>query len=79
MRKYSFPEKNPNFNLYAPFYNCIDYQLAQFFGSSMISSRKIDKFFKQRILKHLHPTYKIQLRSAYNLHKLMYITVNEPP
>ena len=28
IRKYSFPEENPSFNLYAPFCNRIDYQLA---------------------------------------------------
>ena len=77
IRKYSFPEENPSFNLYAPFRNGIDYQLAQFFSSSKISSAKIDKFFKDGILKDLNLTYNVQCRSAHTLHKLMDATVNE--
>ena len=77
IRKYSFPEENPSFNLYAPFRNHIDYQLAQFFSSSKISSAKINKFFKDRILNDLNPTYMVQFRSAHTLHKLRDATVNE--
>ena len=79
IRKYSFPEENLSFNLYAPFRNRIDYQLVQFFSSSKISSAKIDKFFKDRILKDLNPTYNVQFWSAHTLHKLIDATVNEPP
>ena len=78
IRKYSFSEENPRFNLYAPFPNYIDYQLAQFFSSSKISSAKINKFFEDGILKDLNPTYIVQCRSAHTLHKLMDATTNEP-
>ena len=78
IRKYSFPEENLTFNLYALFRNHINYQLAQFFSCSKISSAKINKFFKDGILNDLNPTYIVQFRSAQTLHKLMDATVNEP-
>ena len=78
IRKYSFPEENPNFNLYAPFRHRIDYQLARFFSSAKISSAKINQFFKDGILKDLNLTYTVQFRSAHTLHVLMDATVNEP-
>ena len=59
IRKYSFVEENPSFNLYTPFRNGINDQLVQFFSTSKILSAKIDKFFKDGILKDLNPTYNV--------------------
>ena len=66
--KYSFPEENPTFNLYAPFPYYIDYQLVQFLGRSKISSTKIDKFFNDKILKDLNTTYNVQWCTRLYLH-----------
>ena len=76
IRKYSFPEENLSFNLYAPFLNHIDYQPAQFFSGSKISSAKMNTFFKDGILNDRNLTYIVQFRSAHTLHKLMHATVN---
>ena len=78
IRKYSFPEDIPRFNLYAPFRNHLDYQFAQFFSCSKILSAKMNKSLKDRILNDLNPTFVVQFWSAHTLHKLMDPTVNEP-
>ncbi|KAF8430918.1 hypothetical protein BGX38DRAFT_1146770 [Terfezia claveryi] len=73
-----FPEEDPNFNLYAPFRDSVDYRLARFFNSAKTSKGKIEQFFRDGILKSLNPTHKVQFHSAYTMYKLVDAAANEP-
>ncbi|KAF8426775.1 hypothetical protein BGX38DRAFT_1278901 [Terfezia claveryi] len=78
IRKHSFSEEDPNFNLYAPFRDSVDYRLACFFNSAKTSKEKIEQFFCDGILKSLNPTHEVQFHSAYIMYKLVDAAANEP-
>ena len=78
IRKYTFQEENPDYNLFSPFRHRTDYQLARFFNSAKTSKAKIDQFFKNDILKALNPTHNVQFKSAYTMYKLVDNAAKEP-
>ena len=78
IRGYAFPERDPSYNLYAPFRHGVDYQLAHFFNTAKTSQGNIDKFFRGGVLKALNPTHHVQFRSAYTMYKILDTGADEP-
>ena len=78
IRGYPFPERDPSYNLYAPFRHGADYQLAHFFNTAKTSQGNIDKFFRGGVLKALNPTHHVQFRSAYTMYKILDTGADEP-
>ena len=78
IRDVVFPERDPDFNLYAPFADRIDYTLALFFNRAKVSRAAINEFLKDGILNDLNPTHKVQFSSAYQFYKLIDAVADEP-
>jgi len=76
--EYVFPEQEPGYNLFALFWNHIDYRLAQFFNSARTSETKVDQFFKDGILNDINPTHHIQFHSTHTMYKLVDAAASGP-